>query len=650
MTPTLFHNSPYFPLPEDYPTLSPEGQRLARVNATRIWTIPNAKPQYAVAALRFFDLYYLHPDPAGGFDPLFYDAPPRETPAFHDALVAQWYGHRYSVGLAPRGGAKSTLIRKSLILELVSGHAHSCVYATSTHDNAKHTGQLIKDQCYNNSRIFDDFGNLKPSRGERPTGVEYFFLTNGAYLRCVSAESRVRGIRPKTFALDDPEYDEKASTSLTLIRDYMDRLIFRLCIPMVLRGESTIRWLGTFVSKRHYLWHAMSTHIDPVTGATVSEDPRFNYWSKLWVRAATEDPTTGAVVSCWPDMWPATIAEKIARNTPSLVSLEEMKGMMGSAAFNNEMLGRPGESSETFFKLDPSPSGKHAYWFTEPDTLLSTEPRQSLARINWVSAAGPQSTTIREFLSSCRLFITVDTAFTETSHSDRRVATLLAATSANELFVLDMESSRCTDSALIQKTLGMSARWGCSTIFVEVVRESFKLYTAFSHIISTRMSSDMGFTQPIALRDLRPGTLEKSSKIAALEPRFEWALIKLPFHARSTNPGIRRLFEQIEGFNPEAANGGLDHDDELDTVSMSLQALRGRISAPHTANSDLSLDPFDLLARGIKTLPGGASIAQGLPLQSLTADQLNTLLAAQSSPTVSFPVDPATSVSGDSRV
>lgn len=630
-----FPSSPIHPLPEDYDTLTLEGQRQARVNASRLWLADTSSDpgQDAVDSLRFFDLHYLHPDHEADFDPLFYDMPPRVTPAFHWDMVRGWYTYRYNACIAPRGGAKSSCIRKDIIRNLVTSAAYGVVYATSTHDNAKHTGQLVREQVYNNQRIQDDFGPefggfLKPARGDKPTGNEYFFLQNGSYLRCLSAESRLRGIRPRRFKLDDPEYDEKASTSLALIRDYMEKLLFRICIPMTLRSKCGIDWIGTFVSRRHYLWHAMATSIDPSTGRLTSNDPRFNHWSRLWVRAAIVDPSTGAITSCWPDMWPATVAEKEAMGLKDAVSLEEMRSMMGTAAFNSEMLGKPGTTDDQFFKMDPSTRGRHSWWIEDGDSLYLTDPRTSTARICWMSPTGEKrSMLLSSFLTTAHLFTTVDSAFTESSTSDRRCCTLMAITPDNELFVLDMWSDRANDTVLISKTLDMVSRWKCPIVFVEVVRESFKLYQQFLSVVNTALSRDMGYTFVPKIKDLRPGTMEKSGKIATLEARFEYSLIKLPFHLRESRPSVRRLFDQIEGFNPEARDGGLEHDDELDTVAMSLQAIRGRFSRQQLPSEP---EPFDAIAElraGRKTMPGGASIVAGIPLNLLDHETISSMLA-----------------------
>lgn len=142
---------------------------------------------------------------------------------------------------------------------------YTILYATSTNDNAKGTGQSIKDQFQNNSRIHDDWseefneGRIIPRRGEAPFGTELMQLRNGSWLRCISSESRQRGGRPRRYILDDPEYDPRASTSMSVLRSYMDSLLFKVVLPMVMRAGCGVDWLATFVSRRHYAWHALQT-------------------------------------------------------------------------------------------------------------------------------------------------------------------------------------------------------------------------------------------------------------------------------------------------------------------------------------------------------------------------------------------------------
>ena len=54
-----------YPLPHDYVSLTPEGQRLARVNACKQWQLggdQNSRAHALAASINFFDRYYLYPD------------------------------------------------------------------------------------------------------------------------------------------------------------------------------------------------------------------------------------------------------------------------------------------------------------------------------------------------------------------------------------------------------------------------------------------------------------------------------------------------------------------------------------------------------------------------------------------------------------
>ena len=79
------------------------------------------------------------------------------------------------------------------------------------------------------------------------------------------------------------------------------------------------------------------------------------------------------------------------------------------------------------------------------------------------------------------------------------------------------------------------------------------------------------------IKKLNPGMIDKSAKIASLSLRFEHKKIKIPLW-KSTAP-FRRLIDQIEQFNPDARDGGLQHDDELDCVCMSQFIIRGRLKS-----------------------------------------------------------------------
>ena len=630
--------SPFYPLPEDYPLLTTEGQRMARTNACRQWQLagsPHDRGQARAASVNFFDRYYLWPDEDASFNPSFYDQPPLPTPDMHLAILAHYGSSNLNAVIAPRGSAKSSLCRKDSLCLLASHPTYSIVYATSSNDNAKASGSAIRDQLYENARLNDDFcpdyavDRFRPARGVKPTGTELFYTNAGGWVRCISAQSRSRGLRPYKFKLDDPEFDESASTSMQVIRDYMSRLLFKIALPMVLRRGAGIDWTATFVSKRHYAWSAMST-VKNEKGETVAEDPRFNYWNRLLIVAAIPDPADPTrYISCWEQMWPSSIESRIAQGISDPISIPEIRVRMGAAAFDAEMQAKPGDSDSTFFHLDPALKGRHAWWLESVDDLFASDPFSSSATICWLRNGSPQHLPLGQFLRSCRIFLTVDTAYTENATSDRRAVSCLAINPHNELFSLDLWSDRKPDSELVRRAMMMAQRWHASAINIEVVRESYKLYERFSSYVTTGAAATDGFTHLPAIRKIKPGSTAKTDKIGALDTRFEQSTIKFPWFLLPRGLWWTRLRDQIEGFNPDAPDGGLEKDDELDTVAMSLFVIKGRVPARHSSTKSRIYDPIEAVAKGHVNLPGtSVPIMSGYPLQLLTPTDLGRVLSA----------------------
>lgn len=648
--------NPNYPLPSDYDALTLTGQRDARVNACRQWLLPvDSFPQIegmsrrlvkqmaAVAALDFFDTYYLWPSPEHGFDPQFYDDPPVATPDFHFNAAGPWYTDRCTIDIFPRGGGKTTLCRKDMILRLITRPMYSFVYSTSSHDNSMATGQAVKDQCYYNQRIQDDFaamsefeGRIKPTRGDKGTGVELFYLSSGSWLQCISAESRQRGKRPRRYRLDDPEYDEKKSTSMSAIRDYMATLIFKVVYPMVTRAGVGVDWLGTYVSQRHYLWHATSMEDTPQ--GPRAKDPRFNYWTRFFQRGAEEvsredksGNKTTVMISCWPEMWPGSKAERLekAKTDPAYaekLSMEELKERLGAAIFNAEVQGKPGRSDDSFFPALTEDA--HGYSITDADPNLDTRPRFSNAMIRWKRRGEPVSMLLSEFLSESSLFMCCDYAGTHRPDSDFKTAWLMAHLPVtNELFILEGWHGRVKKETQISNIFRMVDKWKIPRVCPEVIKESVVLYNDLLERTQTRAMDLQGGSFVPRIRAIRPGMEPKTEKIASLHLRFEHALIKFPWWLRSQDPYLT-LFDQIESFNPEVENGGLAKDDDLDTIAMSKFVLKGRRKKrpqPDTSPKD----PVKEIIAGSSTVHGHP-IGVGVNWNIVPLGDISQILARQS--------------------
>ena len=624
--------NPLYPLPADYESLTVEDQRLSRVNACRQWLVPHNNPQRKAtafaSAVHFFDTYYLYPDEEADFFPMFYDDEPLPPPLGHFAIYRLWALSRRAITIAPRGFAKSNCIRKSAILQMLTRPGYSFIYATSSHDNAAQTAQILKTQFADNSRIFDDFApdfpgkKIKPNRGDKSFGIELMYLDNGSWFRSLSAESRQRGGRPQCYLLDDPEYDGRAGTSLSLLRSYMEQLLFKVVMPMVTRRDTSVRWLATFVSRRHYAWHAMDAEETP--DGPRSRDPRFDEWSRLILKAEYKDES-GVSHSCWPVMWPLTDKDKKKDETlKDAVSLEQIKRLIGSANYAAEYMAEPGQAEDQHFGV--LEEKKHGWWLEEAD---GEDPVRSKTIINWYDKEGTKCfESLANFLSSrVKIFITCDTSYTNTKDSDYKVATLMGydPISAN-LFVLDCWAGQTKESTLITKAFQMAHRWGCGSIHPEVVKQSFSLYATMKSIVNQRAVEMAGVTSLPRIVPLKVGQMDKTSKINALGFRFEHGLIKMPLRRRY-DPPWSFLFNQIDEFNPDASNGGLQHDDVLDTVSMSMFIVKGRQYAPKIKQE--ITDVWAKIQSGITVDPEtGINYVECLDPAKLTPQQVSELFNA----------------------
>lgn len=647
-----------YPLPPDYMDLTTEGQRQARVNACRQWLLPRRqlygylfpgvtnltptveeavnhyKSEAMVASTRFFDEWYLHPDYEADHDPMFYDEEPLRTPNFHWDFVRAVAVESAVLEIAPRGSAKSVKERKLSCVRTITRPNYKLLYCTSSEKVASETAQAVRHQCYTNSRIQDDWapeygGRLKPLRGDAPTGIEEFHLNNGSAFATYSVNSKMRGKRPRRFVLDDPEYDPSASTSMAIIRDYMKRLLLKVALPMVMRRECGIEWVATFVSKRHFAYQAMMVKEIMEEGKKLfrSEIAEFDYWHRILVRAAEEGPD-GKLISCWPEQWPVDDAQRkelgLSKDTKTL---EEIRLRIGAANFNSEYMARPGDGDDLFFEYNDE---KHGYTISDPDPQFAVNPRGSNATISWYVSEKDGVRTKKEmplnkFLAEeARLFITVDTSKTATSSSDYKCATLMAVTGDNHLFVLDTWWGKVPPSRLVDETLKLSDLWKCSRIAPEEIDDGIQLSRELKTRIKTRAQELIGITFVPSVKGFNPGKTEKTSKIAALQYRFEHGLIKLPIFSKGL-PKWRPLFEQIEGFNPDAEDGGLQNDDHLDTVSMSQFVVTSRL-AKGPIDKPTPENALEMMFSGETHDEDGVPLAYHLDFSKLSANDVGRVM------------------------
>ena len=657
--PTREQGNPFWPLPPDYPELGELGQRQARVNGCRLWTlgydaiagvlfpgkglysalsvtereqVRRYKQEAMVGSFHLFNRLYLIPskDESGQkvWDPLFYGTVVLPRPKFHDDGLRLHAINKYLAEVEPRGSAKSTDLRGTSLMELVTMPGRDIVYTTASHPLAEITGSKIKMQLQDNTLLIDDWspeygGHFQPDRGDAPWGVTYFTLRNRASFKISSVESIQRGLRPDKYILDDPEWDPSASTDMQISRDEMEHLLTRVVIPMVQKPGASLVWRGTFVSQRHFLWAAMedTTVLEDGKVKQVAVMPVFQNWARRIV-----DVMDGAGKSIWPEMWPTNEAEKVRLGLPEETqTLTQVEQSMGTPAFMAEMRGQPGAGGAAFF--GELTERDHGWWLDDAtlEDSAHTSPSTSKTLICWERAGQVIKYPLSEFIQRFPTFITLDPAYTENPTSDFKVCTCMAVTDYNELMVLDTwRSNRLPLNVLIREAFQMAERWASVAMCPEKVKEGHTVIAAVNEIVRTQATDVIGVKRLVSVRPINPGVVDKTSKIASLLWRFQHGRIKLPLRSKNTDRW-KPLFNQIRDFNPNANDGGLKKDDDIDSVAMSSfvvklpRAVKGKDPGKNEA--------LERLRKGHKTDAHGFPIILTLPSKDLTEEDLKLVVS-----------------------
>src|SRR5690606_17376552 len=118
-----------------------------------------------------------------------------------------------------------------------------------------------------------------------------------------SAQSANRGDRPAIFILDDPEQDFKSSTNSEVKREQVHELIFKVMMPMLEEEGSKGLWIGTVISKKHFIWKALRC-----TKKDAEFYSKFQFWNRIHLKAFYDHPEhpgkPDKMISLWPEMHP----------------------------------------------------------------------------------------------------------------------------------------------------------------------------------------------------------------------------------------------------------------------------------------------------------------------------------------------------------
>lgn len=593
----------YWPLPGDYPELTSDGKRAARVNAVSL----EGKPYLDVAAWSFLREYYLFPTPAG----MWYKHGTVTSPTAHYQWIADWSQHRLSITAAPRGSAKSTLCRENILRKLLAKRYWETVLLLAKTEFVADGVTMIGRQLEFNERIIEDFGVLKPTRGRGSWNTKKLQLTNGSMLTGMSVTGAVLGKRPHEIYLDDVEKSDDLVVCPTRLIEAFKSLLFNALFPMADEKDVAIRIIGTLLHRQTFLYWMQTT-----------DDPRVrDYWFRVLHAAQWTDPEGEKHI-----LW----AEKMSEEW-----LLERERMMGRSAFGAQYLNDPGTEEERTLTIHDELC---TYWMEEHDQALEDDPLHSKAVMVSHQLEGYSETdgktplphrVTREFgpvASGMRRFITVDYANTISTSSDWSAVHVLGVENSRDfrdtLYSLDLWLGKCTLQDLCRHIFRLSELWQVSLIGVE----SYPVQQTMFEQIAGRLR-DYISTQTMVPKILPikfPYNCSKGDKIGGLAWRFEQYRIKLPIDRRESG-AYWHLFDQIENFTPDLKL--LQHDDAIDSLAMH-QAI-GKPTKAVAADVVRKLAPDEQVLEGHMVDPeSGLSYVKAVDWTRMEDEQFSQILEA----------------------
>ncbi len=164
----------WWPLPPDYPELSPDAQRMARLNVLH----HQETPDDLVTAWCFFRQWYLRES-----NIKFYKRY-QPSPPFHYDIVRDIGRNPYNAVAAPRGTSKSTVLTIELPLLLMLTRPYFNILLVLSKDTmvTKRMNVQIKPQLMGNKALLEDFGRMVPGKGQGVASAHLLQLLNGASL------------------------------------------------------------------------------------------------------------------------------------------------------------------------------------------------------------------------------------------------------------------------------------------------------------------------------------------------------------------------------------------------------------------------------------------------------------------------------------
>lgn len=590
--------NPLFPLPADYLKLSASEQKIARMEA-----ITNQRtPLDFVAAWDCFRRLYLMTTRPGQF---YHELKP--SPPFHYQAIYDIEAHARNLIGAPRGFAKSIVIGTELPLFLLLTRPYIRVVICMATDNLiEERFDIIMGQLTKNQNIIDDFGPMKPKRGDAIWNRHNIQLMNGSRMRGFSVTGRKRGARPDIFILDDPEYDPETDSeeAATILKQKFEVFLFNQVLPM-LEAHASIVWVGTMIGRRSFLYHASS-----------GDDPRFDFWNRRVYKSCTlkrgsrEIPVKSLL---WGSKW-------------SKETLELRRKLIGDAAFMAEYQNDPVSAEERVLKIHDL---KNEYIIPQFDEVRFNEDpltypgsvvchKLNPASRRWEREEKPA----KELFDNMFRLITFDPARGLGPHHDYSCICVMGIDSENCVWILDLWMGRAKESTLLNQIYKFGLKWRPRVLGIESVAMQIQLHGSMKILLEERNVRG-GWNPAVVPVDYRSGTKRRSKaeRISTLEWRFDAGKIKYPAHLAEVHP-FKQLYDQTRDFTYDMAM--LRFDDAIDAVAMVHYCIHGQGVKKFPTEREPTI--ADRIRSGHLT-EAGVPLLSGMNSEELGKDEIDALMA-----------------------
>ena len=587
----------YWPLPVDYPELSKEGQQLARLHILN----RQDTPLNLVIAWDFFRKLYLGQTK----EQPFYKDGMVPSPEFHFDMVYALGKHAMNAWAAPRGTAKSTvMLEVALLLALTRPFFETMILFSTDRQKNPRFDTLI-GQFTLNELILQDFGELKPKRGTAMWNHEHLQLNNGAIITGQSVMGKKRGGRPRLLYMDDPENDpdSDSETSRLAILEKFEAILFKQMIPMLKKG-SCLFWIGTLIDRKAFLYRA-----------TTGDDPRFDYWNRVVLRAISYDPEDKTKATLlWPEMWPRDF-------------LESRREAIGASAFASEYCNEPISAQDRILFVDPR---KNEY--TIEGDFDFTNPLANSNKVMWSERVFEEGNDHRiyeekekpfhELVKPMYKIALLDYASGLTSYHDYSCIAILGFDTLGTMWILEVWLGRCKKDTLLRLLYEKGMAWNVRVLGIEAVSLQKDFAEAAREYAQERGESSGDLWRPRIFPVTYPQKDSKQLRIASLEWRFNSGRIKYPAHLQQEWP-YNQLYAQTADFTMDLAL--LQHDDVIDTVAMSKYVVKtkGQKFKREVGTGGL----LEKIKKGQKTVDG-LPILSGVPIEQIT-DEMTNIMSRQ---------------------